>query len=116
MDEFDDTPVDKRQFAKNLVDIDKMHGATRKTGAPIEEYADAFDVDKEDLLRGTVLNIGDPLLALAAEHPNVVALDYYFGLDAEKEIEYWKNKRAIDGLTETEEKHLEIIKNWLTVT
>ena len=46
-----------KQFAEMLRDIDARHGRTTACG--IEEYEDAFDVGRDELLKGEVLNIGD---------------------------------------------------------
>lgn len=103
-----------RQFAETLRDIDMRHSKTTQRG--IEEYELAFNTTRDELLKGKVLNIGDPLVRLPADFPNVISLDYFYGTDIKEHLQKLEALDKRGELDKQKKKLLKLYKNWVKQT
>lgn len=114
MEHFESKSEEARQFAETLRDIDERHGRTTQRG--IKEYEAAFDTTQDELLKGEVLNIGDPLARLPGDFQNVVSLDYFYGTDVREYVQRLEALEKEGELDEQKKKTLELYRNWIRQT
>lgn len=102
-------------FGDMLRDIDERH--SKKTGRKIKAYERAFRTHRRELLKGRVLNIGDPLVRIPANFSNVVSVDYFYGTDVAPLLaELEEKEKKGESLTSGERHALGLYRKWVRTT